>query len=115
VANPPVGSEVRASALSRVASGVALALKIGLFALVFMFALRNNEPVTLRLLPGYDWSTSLALALVGTLCLGAVLGVLAMSGHALRLRARAARAEAELAAARMATAPAAGQEAGRGV
>jgi len=115
VANPPVGSDARASALSRLASGVAIALKLGLFALVFLFALRNNEPVTLRLLPGYDWSTSLALALVGALCLGALFGVLAMSGHALRLRARAARAETELAAARATAVTAAGQEAGRGV
>lgn len=85
--------DARPSPLSRLVSWLAFALKLALFALVFVFALRNNEPVTLRLLPGYEWSTSLALALVGALCLGALLGVLAMSGHALRLRRRAQQAE----------------------
>ncbi|MFN7752455.1 MAG: lipopolysaccharide assembly LapA domain-containing protein [Pseudomonadota bacterium] len=96
VGMPVADPERRSGAFSRLAGWIGFAFKVGLFVLVFAFALRNNEPVTLRLLPGQEWSTSLALALVGALCVGALLGVLAMSGHALKLRRRALQAEADV-------------------
>jgi len=116
VGTPPADGEPKPGAAKRLVAVVSVILKLGVFVLVFQFALRNNEPLTLRLVPGYDWTTSVALALVGALCAGALLGVLAMSGHALALRRRASRAERELALARERSEPvAAGPEPARGV
>jgi putative membrane protein len=90
----------RPSALQRLLGYVALAIKLGLFALVFVLAVKNSEPVTLRFFLGREVETSLALALVAALCAGAFFGVLAMAGYAFRLRRDGSRARAEAVALR---------------
>ena len=69
---PPGGP----SALGRLLGYVALGVKLALFALVFVLAVKNSEPVTLRFFLGREVETSLALALVAALCAGALFGVL---------------------------------------
>ena len=97
IASPSTSKGAEPSTLSRALGHVSLVVKLLLFALVFMLAVKNSEPVTLRFFLGHELITSLALALVAAVCLGALLGVLAMVGYALRLRREAARARAELA------------------
>jgi len=87
------------SGLARALGHVSLVVKLLLFGLVFMLAVKNSEPVTLRFFLGHELVTSLALALVAAVCLGALLGVLAMVGYALRLRRETSRARADLASA----------------
>jgi len=88
------------SAIGRLFGYVSLAVKLVLFALVFALAVKNSEPVTLRFFLGRELVTSLAVALVVALCIGALLGVLAMIGYAFTLRREAARARAEMLALR---------------
>ncbi len=90
----------RPSALRRVLGYVSLAVKLVLFALVFVLAVKNSEPVTLRFFLGREVETSLALALVAALCAGAFFGVLAMAGYAFRLRRDRSRALTEAVALR---------------
>ncbi len=90
----------RPSVLQRLLGYVALAVKLALFALVFVLAVKNSEPVTLRFFLGREVETSLALALVAALCAGAFFGVLAMAGYAFRLRRDGSRARAEAVALR---------------
>ena len=52
----------RPSALRRLLGYVSLAVKLVLFALVFVLAVKNSEPVTLRFFLGREVETSLALA-----------------------------------------------------
>lgn len=88
------------SAIGRAFGYVSAAVKLALFALVFALAVKNSEPVTLRFFLGREVATSLALALVVALCIGALLGVLAMIGYAFTLRREASRARAEVLAVR---------------
>ncbi len=88
---PPGGP----SALRRLLGYVALAVKLALFALVFVLAVKNSEPVTLRFFMGREVETSLALALVAALCAGALFGVLAMASYAFGLRRDRSRARAQ--------------------
>lgn len=71
-------------------------LKAALFFVLFAFALNNQGAVTLHLFFGNQWQAPLVLVLLSVLLLGLLLGVLLMLP--LWLSARAARAEALLAA-----------------
>lgn len=53
-------------------------LRIVLFVALLGFALKNDEPVVLRYFLGYEWNTSLVVALLSFFALGMFLGVLAM-------------------------------------
>ncbi|MBE9609454.1 lipopolysaccharide assembly protein LapA domain-containing protein [Chitinilyticum piscinae] len=61
-------------------------IKFLLFALLFVFAMNNAEPVRIRFFLGYSWDAPMALVLLIVLVLGAVLGILASLGQSIRLR-----------------------------
>ncbi|GAB4117602.1 MAG: hypothetical protein Fur0026_05970 [Sideroxydans sp.] len=67
-------------------------LRIVLFIALLGFALKNNDPVVLRYFFGYEWNTTLVVALFGFFALGAASGILAMLPAWLRLRVELRRA-----------------------
>jgi lipopolysaccharide assembly protein A len=71
-------------------------LKLGLFALMLTFAVKNTEPVTVRYLLGQQWEAPLIFVLLIFFCLGAALGLLAALGHILRQRREIATLKREL-------------------
>jgi uncharacterized integral membrane protein len=81
--------------LIRVLRAVAL---IVLFLLLFGFALKNSEPVTVRFFLGQEWRAALSLVLLAFFGAGAVLGVLASLTVAYRQRRELARLRRRLAA-----------------
>ena len=56
---------------------LAWAVRLLMFGVLFGFALKNTEPVTLRFFFDYAWSTPLVLVLLFFFAAGVVLGVLA--------------------------------------
>jgi len=62
------------------------ALRILLFLLLFVFALKNTNPVTVRFYLGSQWESPLALVLLVFFVAGAVAGVAACLSHAYRQR-----------------------------
>ena len=62
------------------------AARILLFLLLFGFALKNTNPVTVRFYLGSQWDSPLALVLLVFFAAGATAGVAACLSHAYRLR-----------------------------
>jgi putative membrane protein len=62
------------------------AVRILLFLLLFVFALKNTNPVTVRFYLGSQWESPLALVLLVFFAAGAVAGVAACLSHAYRQR-----------------------------
>jgi len=56
------------------------------FLLLLGFAMKNDQPVVLRYFFGYEWQTSLILALLLFLFAGVAIGMLAMLSSMLRQR-----------------------------
>ena len=56
---------------------IAWLLRALLFVALLLFALKNTEPVTLRLYLDHTWQAPLILIILAFFALGAVLGVLA--------------------------------------
>ena len=75
-------------------------LRIVLFVALLGFALKNNEPVVLRYFFGYEWNTSLVVALLSFFALGMLFGVVAMVQPWFRLRGELAEAKRALQTAR---------------
>ncbi len=61
-------------------------LRIGLFAVLFVLAIRNTDPVTVRLYLDRQWEVPLVLALLVFFVAGAGLGVLACLARIFRQR-----------------------------
>ena len=57
--------------------GVTWLLRALLFAVMFLFAIRNTDPVTLRFYFDQSWQAPLVLVMLASLALGAALGVVA--------------------------------------
>ncbi|MBI3480581.1 MAG: LapA family protein [Nitrosomonadales bacterium] len=57
-----------------------------LFVALFGFAVKNDQPITLRYFFGYEWQSSLVIVLLIFFTIGAAVGVLAMLGYVLRHR-----------------------------
>ena len=53
------------------------ALKLALFALVFSFAVKNTDAVTVRYYLGGEWQAPLVFVLLAAFCAGAALGLVA--------------------------------------
>jgi len=70
-----------------------------LFLAIFLLALMNTDPVTLRFFLGKTWETPMVLALLVFLALGAALGVLACLPRVFRQRHEIAKLRRELSAA----------------
>jgi len=83
---------------------VAWLLRIAVFLLLLSFALKNNDPVTLRYYFGYEWPKTQVVALLVFFALGMLFGVLAMLQPWFRARRELARSEGALRAARQAAA-----------
>lgn len=75
-------------------------LRIVLFVALLGFALKNNEQVVLRYFFGYEWDTSLVVALLSFFALGMLFGVVAMLQPWFRLRGELAAARRALQTAR---------------
>jgi lipopolysaccharide assembly protein A len=71
-------------------------LRAVLFLLLLGFALKNDQLVTLRYFFGYEWQTSLVVALLCFFTVGIVIGMLAMLGMLYRQRRELAAAQREL-------------------
>jgi uncharacterized integral membrane protein len=71
-------------------------LRAVLFLLLLGFAVKNDQPVVLRYFFGYEWQTSLVVALLCFFALGIVIGLLAMLGSLLRYRRELAAVKREL-------------------
>ena len=74
-------------------------LRALLFLAIFLFALMNTDPVTLRFFLGKTWETPMILALLVFLAVGAALGVLACLPRLFRQRHEIAKLRRELSAA----------------
>jgi len=61
-------------------------LRIVLFIALLGFAVKNDQPITLRYFFGYEWQSSLVLVLLIFFAVGAVVGVLAMFVNVLQQR-----------------------------
>ncbi len=61
-------------------------LKITLFALVFTFAVKNTDAVTIRYYLGGEWQAPLIFVLLAFFCAGAALGLAAGLGQMFRQR-----------------------------
>ena len=62
------------------------AFRILLFVLLFAFALKNSDPVTVRFYLGAHWEASLALVVLIFFVVGAAAGVMACVAHIYRQR-----------------------------
>jgi lipopolysaccharide assembly protein A len=71
-------------------------VKLGLFALMLTFAVKNTEPVTVSYLLGQQWQAPLIFVLLIFFCLGAAFGLLAALGHILRQRREIALLKREI-------------------
>jgi lipopolysaccharide assembly protein A len=61
-------------------------LRVVLFIALLGFAVKNDQPITLRYFFGYEWQSSLVLVLLIFFAAGAVVGVLAMFANVLQQR-----------------------------
>jgi putative membrane protein len=57
-----------------------------LFIVLLGFAVKNDQPITLRYFFGYEWQSSLVLVLLMFFSVGAAVGVLAMFVNVLQQR-----------------------------
>ena len=61
-------------------------IKLALFALVFSFAVKNTDPVTVRYYLGTEWQAPLILILLIAFCAGAAVGIMTALGRVYRQR-----------------------------
>ncbi len=61
-------------------------LRTVLFILLLGFAVKNDQPVTLRYFFGFEWQSSLVIVLLVFFAAGAAVGVLAMLANVLQQR-----------------------------
>ena len=80
----------------KIVSYVSRAAWVLLFVAMFVFARKNDDPVTLRLFPGLVWEAPLVLMLLAFFALGALLGVLACLSRWFRQRREVLRLKREL-------------------
>lgn len=62
------------------------ALKFTLFVLVFSFAVKNTDAVTVRYYLGGEWQAPLIFVLLAAFCAGAAFGLVAGLGQMFRQR-----------------------------
>ncbi|MDH2917387.1 MAG: LapA family protein [Gallionella sp.] len=77
-------------------SYIVLLLRVALFVALLGFAVKNDQPVTLRYFLGQEWNTSLVVVLLCFFAIGAAVGILAMLGSVLQQRRELAAAKREL-------------------
>lgn len=78
-----------------------------IFLFLFLFAIKNTDPVSLRFFLDFSWQAPLIIVVLAFFVFGAFFGVLSLLGAIFSLRRDNARLRRELAAGRAATPPAA--------
>ncbi len=71
-------------------------LRAVLFIALLGFAVKNDQPVTLRYFFGYEWQSSLVIVLLIFFAAGAVIGVFAMFANVLQQRREIARLKRDI-------------------
>ena len=71
-------------------------LRAALFIVLLGFAVKNDQPVTLRYFFGYEWQSSLVIVLLIFFAAGTAIGALAMLASVLRQRREIARLKREI-------------------
>lgn len=71
-------------------------LRALLFIALLGFAVKNDQPVTLRYFFGYEWQSSLVVVLLLFFAAGAIAGILAMLVNVLQQRREIARLKREI-------------------
>ena len=71
-------------------------LRAALFVVLLGFAVKNDQPVTLRYFFGYEWQSSLVIVLLIFFAAGAAVGVLAMLANVLQQRREIARLKRDI-------------------
>jgi uncharacterized integral membrane protein len=71
-------------------------LRAVLFVALLGFAVKNDQPVTLRYFFGYEWQSSLVIVLLIFFAAGAAVGVLAMLANVLQQRREIARLKRDI-------------------
>ena len=71
-------------------------IRLVIFFIVLVFALGNQNEVTVHLVPGYTWTTALIWALAVAILLGIALGISAMMPLWLKQRRLAIQANKQL-------------------
>ena len=71
-------------------------IRLVIFLIVLVFALGNQNEVTVHLVPGYTWTTALIWALAVAILLGIALGISAMMPLWLKQRRLAIQANKQL-------------------
>lgn len=72
------------------------ALRASLFIILLGFALKNDQPATLRYFFGYEWQSTLVVIVLVFFAIGAVVGVLAMLPNLFQQRREIARLKRDL-------------------
>ena len=73
------------------------AIRLIIFSILLVFAIRNTEPATLRFVLDYAWEAPLVIVLLAFFAAGAVLGVLSVVGVIYRQRREISRLKREAA------------------
>ena len=73
------------------------AIRLIIFSILLVFAIRNTEPATLRFVLDYAWEAPLVIVLLAFFAAGAVLGVLSVVGVISRQRREISRLRREAA------------------
>ena len=60
--------------------------RVVIFLVLLGFAVKNDQPITLRYFFGYEWQSSLVLVLLMFFAAGAAVGVIAMLANVLQQR-----------------------------
>ncbi len=71
-------------------------LRALLFFVLLGFAVKNDQPITLRYFFGYEWQSSLVVVLLLFFSVGTIVGVLAMLVNVLHQRREIARLERDI-------------------
>ncbi|MDO8263563.1 MAG: LapA family protein [Gallionella sp.] len=71
-------------------------LRALLFIALLGFAVKNDQPITLRYFFGYEWQSSLVVVLLLFFAAGAIVGVLAMLVNVLQQRREIARLKRDI-------------------
>jgi putative membrane protein len=77
----------------KLVSGLLWVLLVGI---LFVLAIRNNHPVTVRFYLGQEWNGPLVIALAAAVAVGMVLGLLALMSSLFRARRQIAKLQREL-------------------
>ncbi|MGB8410993.1 MAG: LapA family protein, partial [Gallionella sp.] len=71
-------------------------LRAALFIVLLGFAVKNDQPVTLRYFFGYEWQSSLVIVLLIFFAAGTAVGVISMLANVLGQRREIARLKRDL-------------------